>query len=159
MQCTRINIQTCEWNGRCIRNASLRPLAACENTTNEPNAGDGKCADPYSEPSIAIEVVLHKQRPLLPIVLMTFDYFRLPKPRGPQFDLSITSKSHCKQLGRQTVTMIIYWICSTLFRKLLFPCVDCCLRFVNNKKTPRNSNNFHLWVLSTSYDASASFAL
>lgn len=35
-----------------MRNASLRPLAACENTTN---AGDGKCADPYSEPSMAIE--------------------------------------------------------------------------------------------------------
>lgn len=34
-----------------MRNASLRPLAACENTTS---AGDGKCADPYSEPSIAI---------------------------------------------------------------------------------------------------------
>lgn len=34
-----------------MRNASLSPLAACENTTS---AGDGKCADPYSEPSIAI---------------------------------------------------------------------------------------------------------
>lgn len=44
-------IQTCEWNGRWMRNASLSPLAACENTTS---AGDGKCADPYSEPSIAI---------------------------------------------------------------------------------------------------------
>lgn len=46
-----IKIQTCEWNGLWMRNASLSPLAACENTTS---AGDGKCADPYSEPSIAI---------------------------------------------------------------------------------------------------------
>lgn len=44
-------VQTCEWNGRWMRNASLRPLAACEKTTN---AGDGKCADPYSEPSMAM---------------------------------------------------------------------------------------------------------
>lgn len=41
--------QTCEWNGLWMRNASLRPLAACENTTK---AGDGKCVDPYSDPSI-----------------------------------------------------------------------------------------------------------
>lgn len=34
-----------------MRRASLSPLAACEKTTN---AGDGKCADPYSEPSMAI---------------------------------------------------------------------------------------------------------
>lgn len=45
------SVQTCEWNGLCMRRASLRPLAACEKTTN---AGDGKCADPYSEPSMAI---------------------------------------------------------------------------------------------------------
>lgn len=43
--------QTCEWNGLWMRNASLRPLAACENTTR---AGDGKCVDPYSDPSIVI---------------------------------------------------------------------------------------------------------
>lgn len=34
-----------------MRKASLSPLAACEKTTS---AGDGKWADPYSEPSIVI---------------------------------------------------------------------------------------------------------
>lgn len=42
-----------------MRRASPNPLAACENTTK---AGDGRWADPYSEPSIFIESLFRVSR-------------------------------------------------------------------------------------------------
>lgn len=43
------SVHTWEWNGRCIRSASPKPPAACENTTN---ADDGKWVGPYPGPSM-----------------------------------------------------------------------------------------------------------
>lgn len=68
-------ICTCEWNGRWMRKASLSPLAACEKTTS---AGDGKWADPYSEPSIVIypiNCMLNDRSEVFTVELDDYFYF------------------------------------------------------------------------------------